>query len=277
MVSMAVIVPSATPPQFDSVGLWVTRMPSFVAVSTSTSSTPIVYLATMRSRSELCMIAPVMGELRMEVPTRASQPAAMRAISASLFPCGVSQEALPRISSHPWASSVLCVSREPSAGAKTKTLADFMTWPPYARRQPYCIFHRGFKRRRGGRRREHDHRRRSSMQHPVRVFIAGGLALLLAGSLTQPAHAQAPPIKIRVVFPLTGPISAQGIPERDAIKQAFDEENYQVAGRKIELVIEDSQGKPDVALTKFRKVVEGDRVHLLLSELVSSVGAAVAP
>lgn len=111
----------------------------------------------------------------------------------------------------------------------------------------------------------------------VRAVISAGLALLLGGSLIQLASAQTPPIKIGVVFSLTGPIAAQGIPERDAIRQAFDEENYQVAGRKIELIVEDSQGKPDVALTKFRKLVEGDRVHLLLAELVSSVGAAVAP
>ena len=111
----------------------------------------------------------------------------------------------------------------------------------------------------------------------VRVLISGALALLLLGSLIAPADAQAPPIKIGVVFPLTGPLAAQGSPERDAVKQAFDEENYQVAGRKIELIFEDSQAKPDVALTKFKKLVEYDRVHLLLSELVSSVGAAVAP
>lgn len=111
----------------------------------------------------------------------------------------------------------------------------------------------------------------------ARVFLGGGLALLLLGTLIQPAQAQAPPIKIGVMFPLTGPVAAQGIPERDAIRQAFDEENYQVGGRKIELIIEDSQGKPDVGLTKVRKLVERDRVHLLLSELVSSVGAGVAP
>jgi branched-chain amino acid transport system substrate-binding protein len=109
------------------------------------------------------------------------------------------------------------------------------------------------------------------------VALAAGCALVLLSGLARPVHAQAPPIKIGVVFPLTGPLAAQGGPERDAVKQAFDEENYQVAGRKVELIFEDSQAKPDVALTKFKKLVEYDRAHLLLSELVSSVGAAVAP
>ena len=34
---------------------------------------------------------------------------------------------------------------------------------------------------------------------------------------------------------------------------------------------------PDTGLTKFKALVERDKVHLLLAELVSSLGAAVAP
>jgi branched-chain amino acid transport system substrate-binding protein len=78
------------------------------------------------------------------------------------------------------------------------------------------------------------------------------------GLLTGPASSEEP-IKIGVMFPLTGPISAQGGPERDAIKQAFDEENNTIAGRKVELLYEDSEGRPDVGLTKTRAQVERDR------------------
>jgi len=111
----------------------------------------------------------------------------------------------------------------------------------------------------------------------MKAFVGSAFALLLCGSLVQPVEAQTPPIKIGVMFPLTGFVAATGIGARDAVKQAFEEENYQVAGRKIELVYEDSQGRPDTGLTKIRALVERDRVHLLLSELVSSVGAATAP
>ena len=111
------------------------------------------------------------------------------------------------------------------------------------------------------------------MRHFSVIAIVGlaGLA-----SLMQPACSQEP-IKIGVMFPLTGPVSAQGDPERDAIKQAFDEENNVVVGRKIELIYQDSEGRPDVGLTKTKALVERDNVNLLLSELVSSVGAAMAP
>lgn len=99
---------------------------------------------------------------------------------------------------------------------------------------------------------------------------------LAAAVLCQPARA-ADPIKIGVMFPLTGPISVQAAPERDAIKEAFDEVHYTVAGRKIELLIEDSAGHPDTGLTKVKALVERDKVDLLLGELVGSVGAAIAP
>lgn len=105
------------------------------------------------------------------------------------------------------------------------------------------------------------------------IAIVGLMAL---ASLMQPASSQEP-IKIGVMFPLTGPVSAQGAPERNAIKQAFEEENNIVAGRKIELLYEDSLGRPDTGLTKTKALVERDKVDLLLSELVSSVGAAMAP
>ena len=114
------------------------------------------------------------------------------------------------------------------------------------------------------------------MRRP-RLLISAGLTFLLLWGSAQPGLAQAPPIKIGVMFPLTGPLTSQGLPERDAVKQAFDEENYQVAGRKIELIIEDSQGKPDIGLTKARKLVESDRAHLLVAELTSVVGNAMAP
>jgi branched-chain amino acid transport system substrate-binding protein len=110
----------------------------------------------------------------------------------------------------------------------------------------------------------------------MRSFVAAALALAGVYSLTPPALGQEL-IKIGVMFPYTGPLSAQGRPERDAIKQAFEEENNTVAGRKIELLFEDSAGRPDTGLTKIKALVERDKVHLLLSELVSSIGAAIAP
>ena len=94
--------------------------------------------------------------------------------------------------------------------------------------------------------------------------------------VASPAYSQEP-IRIGVVFPVTGPISSQGKPARDAVRQAFEEEGGTIAGRKVELLFEDSAGRPDVGLTKFKALVERDKVHVLVSEFVASVSAAVAP
>jgi branched-chain amino acid transport system substrate-binding protein len=48
-------------------------------------------------------------------------------------------------------------------------------------------------------------------------------------------------------------------------------------GRKVELIVEDSQGRPDVALTKLRKLVEHDRVHVFAGVLFGHIGYALAP
>jgi branched-chain amino acid transport system substrate-binding protein len=108
-------------------------------------------------------------------------------------------------------------------------------------------------------------------------FIGNVFSVTVLALFVLTAQAQTGPIRIGVMFPLTGPIAANGIPTRDAIKQAFEEENFQVAGRKIEVIYEDSQGRPDTGLTKIKALVERDQVHILVSELTSSVGNAVAP
>src|SRR5215468_9415850 len=83
---MKAMVVSATPKQLDSVGAWQTMMPSSVAASVSTSSTPTVYFATMCSRCEACMIRRLIGVWRMEVPMSATAP---RAASTTASSCAL--------------------------------------------------------------------------------------------------------------------------------------------------------------------------------------------
>ena len=43
----------------------------------------------------------------------------------------------------------------------------------------------------------------------------------------------------------------------------LDEIGYQVAGRKIEFIVEDDEANPATSLTKTRKLVEKDGVHVM--------------
>ena len=83
-----------------------------------------------------------------------------------------------------------------------------------------------------------------------------------------------PPIKIGFTADLTG-IAAQ--PAKDMVNgftMYLDEVGHQMAGRKVEVIVEDSQGRPDVAVSKLRKVVEHDRVHVVAGFLFGHVGYA---
>ena len=85
------------------------------------------------------------------------------------------------------------------------------------------------------------------------------------------------PIKIGFLADLTG-IAAQ--PAKDMVNGLtlyLDEIGNQMAGRKVEVIVEDTQARPDVTLTKLRKIVEHDQVHLVAGVLFGHLGYAVAP
>ncbi len=108
--------------------------------------------------------------------------------------------------------------------------------------------------------------------------IISVLAALVLGMVAGPgsAWAQKGPIKIGFLAPMTGGFAAVGRDMVNGLTMYLNEIGNQIAGRKVELIVEDTQGKPDVALTKLRKLVESDRVQLLAGGLLANVGYALA-
>ncbi len=112
----------------------------------------------------------------------------------------------------------------------------------------------------------------------TRQLIVTALAVLvLASGGTWPADAQKGPIKIGVIAPLTGGAAQAGKDMTNGMQMWLDENAGQMAGRKVEAIIEDSQGQPNVALTKLAKLVERDGVNVLVGELFAHIGYAMAP
>ena len=99
----------------------------------------------------------------------------------------------------------------------------------------------------------------------------------LAGIAPGSAHAQSGPIKIGLLVPLTGAASALGKDMLAGTELYLDEINRQVAGRKIELIVEDTEGVTATALTKARKLVDQDHVAILTGGLLASTGYALHP
>jgi branched-chain amino acid transport system substrate-binding protein len=105
------------------------------------------------------------------------------------------------------------------------------------------------------------------------------LALILVVALVgiDTAPAQRGPIKIGFLAPMTGGAAQIGKDMTNGISMWLDENNWTIAGRKVEMIVEDTQGQPNIALTKLQKLVENDRVHLLAGGLFAHVGYALAP
>lgn len=104
------------------------------------------------------------------------------------------------------------------------------------------------------------------------------LAVLAVLATSVVVFAQAPkePIKIGLINALTGPLAVNGSEINEGIKLYWEDEmGSQVSGRPVTLLIADAEGKPDVGLTKTRKLVESDKAHLILGPVSSAVAVAI--
>jgi len=91
------------------------------------------------------------------------------------------------------------------------------------------------------------------------------LSLLLAGPV-----AGAESIRVGYLGPLTGIFAAAGKDMLDGLKMAFEQVNYEVAGRKIEIFKEDTTHKPDVAQAKAKKLVFENKADILIGPIGSN-------
>ena len=104
------------------------------------------------------------------------------------------------------------------------------------------------------------------------VFLLATAWVLAAGD----AGAQGP-IKIGFISPLTGAIAAAGKDMYSGCELYWQESGWQMAGRKVEVILEDNEGNPAVALAKARKLVDNDKVHMIAGVILSNVAYALVP
>ncbi len=107
-------------------------------------------------------------------------------------------------------------------------------------------------------------------------------ATLAAGNLAflREAAAQGSgPIKIGTLSPLTGAGAVYGTILANTYKVVADDINKQggIGGRPIQLIVEDGQTNPDAAVRAAKKLIEVDRINILLGTWSSAVTLAVAP
>ncbi|HEY2535126.1 MAG TPA: ABC transporter substrate-binding protein [Xanthobacteraceae bacterium] len=112
-----------------------------------------------------------------------------------------------------------------------------------------------------------------------RSFIKGsaGASVALASNLTAPfACAQgSAPIRVGNINTYTGGLAYAGEANLNGMNLYFDSIDWTVAGRKIELIKEDDQFNPQIGLQKAKKLVESDKVDLVVGIQASNVALAV--
>jgi branched-chain amino acid transport system substrate-binding protein len=103
------------------------------------------------------------------------------------------------------------------------------------------------------------------------------LAAFLLGAVGV-AHAQ-DTIKVGVIQPMTGSVADNGMAFINGAKLAVARQNAAggVLGRKIELLIEDGQCQPANSVSAAQKLIEREKVPVLVGAFCSSATAAVMP
>jgi branched-chain amino acid transport system substrate-binding protein len=102
-----------------------------------------------------------------------------------------------------------------------------------------------------------------------------GTAVAVGLSLSAPAGAEE--LRIGYLAPLTGGLAQTGIDMRDGFLLYLEQHGNKLGGMDVKLIIEDEQGKGDVAVTKAKKLVLQDKVHILIGGVLASTGYALAP
>ena len=101
--------------------------------------------------------------------------------------------------------------------------------------------------------------------------IAATGAASLAGALgTHRVFAQGnAPIRIGVVLPLSGAYAAQGTAGARGIQLLAEQTNARggLLGRQVEVLVEDSQLKPQTAVVKATKLIKQDGCQFLMGEI----------
>ncbi|MEJ7795756.1 MAG: ABC transporter substrate-binding protein [Nocardioides sp.] len=87
------------------------------------------------------------------------------------------------------------------------------------------------------------------------------------------------PIKIGAVLDITGAGASLGVPERQALKMLAEQTNADggVNGREIELIIEDNQSTEDAAARAVTKLVNQDKVDIILGASRTGPSLAMRP
>ena len=100
--------------------------------------------------------------------------------------------------------------------------------------------------------------------------------VILVAFFTAEARSEEKEIKIGFMTDLTGMLSINGMPSREAAILAMEEIGQKIAGIPVKLIIEDEASDPAITMDRARKLVETDKVCMILGPFHGGCAAAVS-
>jgi branched-chain amino acid transport system substrate-binding protein len=108
------------------------------------------------------------------------------------------------------------------------------------------------------------------MNSLYRTAVIAGL-ISLAASMTQAQEK----LKIGLLTSLSGPPAALGAQQRNGFALGVKTLDGKLGGREVELIVQDDELKPDVAVTKVKVMIERDKVDFVVGPIFSNILQAI--
>jgi branched-chain amino acid transport system substrate-binding protein len=104
-----------------------------------------------------------------------------------------------------------------------------------------------------------------------KLAIAAAAALLAVAAPAPSAGAEKPPLKIGALLAVTGPASFLGAPEARTLEMLVEEANAKggVDGHRIQLIVKDTAGSPEKAVSFAKQLIEEDQVFAIVGPATS--------
>ena len=107
------------------------------------------------------------------------------------------------------------------------------------------------------------------MQRYQTLMLAAAMGLVASAAQAQEK------VKIGVIATLSGPPAVLGQQLRNGVQLAVKTLGGKFAGREVELIIQDDELKPDVAVTRVKAMIERDKVDFVIGPIFSNVLQAI--